>query len=588
LPMAAGAEYTKYQLNPNSDQPPQAHENLEANVYSKILKMFDRNSSQESSPRFSMLSNKTIRVNRPLNIIDDFFPSQNPIMLGEKSADSFLAVDSSAHLSSVDRNHWEEQPSSSSLPHIIAQALELCHAHPNNYACWFVAGVALELVEKMTQAIEYWKKSLELNPKSIAVLSNLSELQQIGAISTSEIDYLKKFESLDKYLVHGNFETHTNLYGEFLLRGETKNAIGALRSLADWLQKQQGYVPAEVEILCFLGAMQAYREDNNFHAAELCKREAENLTLAVKKSPKDMNQLYFIADVCEEYGLQSAARSCFFAIISSALSPLPLILKSIQKCLADCASESLKECIKIAYKNTLGHPEIRYYLIQCFLKISDVNLKNYSDKKNKLRLKITNNRLLDALPELEEAYYECPEDSEINYYLGEYYSAIKDNNRAYFHFKKMHEVDYLNSDSLIRFCFFLLRAHKYEEAEDLAKEAIDATRLSSFQEAEFHWVLAAAFFSTEQFEKSKLEITKALENDSWNTSYLTLHLRLHLHLYSRNVFQLSNGFLNKLEHTILHQLEESEKESVLLELDASANHLIKKGLSEQAWALSKC
>ena len=56
----------------------------------------------------------------------------------------------------------------------------------------------------------------------MSVLATLTELQQIGTISDPTTNYAERFEALDKYLVHGHFETHTALYHEFIKMNDHK------------------------------------------------------------------------------------------------------------------------------------------------------------------------------------------------------------------------------------------------------------------------------------------------------------------------------------------------------------------------------
>ena len=93
-------------------------------------------------------------------------------------------------------------------------------ANPENSAAWYVAGCAFEYSGDLSRAVDAWTKALALDPSSVAVLSTLSELQQIGALSQESEDYTQRFESVDKYLVHGSYETHVELHKEYLARGE--------------------------------------------------------------------------------------------------------------------------------------------------------------------------------------------------------------------------------------------------------------------------------------------------------------------------------------------------------------------------------
>lgn len=525
-------------------------------------------------PLINILSNKKIRINRALDIPDDYFPEETPIP--ELSFPS-----EKAKLDKEKLNIRED---------LYHKALDLQINNPENYAAWFVAGCALESVGRLNEAIELWDYAFKLNPDSTSILATLTELQQIGVLPDSNTNYSEKFESLDKYLVHGHFETHTALYNEFINAGEHKNAINALKTLADWLQKQYGEVPVEVEILCLLGAMQAYKLSNNIPASEACRSEVENIVIACKKSPRDMNQIYFIGQLCEEYGLKPAARICYFAILISKESPPDLVIQAASHCVSNNSSDGLLECLKVAYKNSHGSPEIRFCMLLCGLKMRQIDVTDYMKKKNKVRENISQDinedLTLSILEELNSIYQFDPE---IHYYLGEIQSKIGNYKEAKKHFQIMFSLDFYNTDGILRYIFFLLKVRDYATAREIAQEGLQLSSLSEQQTNEMHWSIAATYFSEGDFHNSYNEISKSLINDPWNHSYLILSLRSSLNIEKNSFLKENELIVKHLEEVILNHNSLSTQKDVLI------NKIIKHGLdcihnnhSEYAWALAKC
>jgi tetratricopeptide (TPR) repeat protein len=524
-------------------------------------------------PLINFLSNKKIRINRTLDIPDDYFPEELPI----------------AELSFPDENDKLNKEKLNLKEELYHKAIDLQLNDPENYAACFVAGCALESVGRLSEAIELWNHAYRLKPNSTSLLATLTELQQIGVIPDTSVNYSEKFEAIDKYLVHGHFETHTSLYNEFINTGDHKNAINALRTLADWLQNQYGEVPVEIEILCLLGAMQAYKLSNNIPAAEACRSEVENIVIACKKSPRDMNQIYFIAQLCEEYGLKPLARICYFAILISKDSSPELIVQTASHCVSNISSDGLLECLKVAYKNSHGSPEIRFCMLLCGLKISLTDITEYMHKKNKARdyisKDINNEITLSMLEELNNTYQFDPE---IHYYLGEIQSRIGNYREAKKHFQTMFSLDYYNTDGLLRYIFFLLKTRDYSTAREIALEGLQLSSLSEQQANEMHWSIAATYFSEGDFNNSYEEISKSLANDPWNHSYLILLLRSSINI-DRNHFLKDNELIiNSLEEFILNNNSSSAERNVLID------KIIKHGLdcihnsySEYAWALVK-
>jgi len=362
---------------------------------------------ESSRPLIGTTSSKGWRVERSPSFPDDIVPPSVPT-LPEAAAD-FESPDLVADSSSQDA---EEQSNQVSSQHpLLMAALRLRDRQPQNATSWFVFGCALELTGHLQEAVEAWSRAYQLNPNSLAVLATMAELQQIGALAESSTDYAEKFEKLDRFLVHGTYETHVQLYKIFMERRETNRAISALRTLADWMQRQRGEVPPEIEILCLLGAMNAYKMDANSSAADSCRREAENISIACKKSPKSSAQIAFIGQIAEEYGLPNLARLCFYSVLIAKDTPLELASKTAAHCVAHYSSLSLKECLKTTYFNHAGNAEIRFCQLLCELTLSSVAIRPYMERKNKIRDALGRNQTASALQMMQEALQDTNDDA---------------------------------------------------------------------------------------------------------------------------------------------------------------------------------
>lgn len=519
-------------------------------------------------PLIHVLSNKKVRINRALDIPDDYYP--------EDFANS--------------ENFDQLNKTSSEKEEIYNKALELQANYPDNYAAWYVAGCALESIGRIQEALELWTQSYKLNNSSIATLATLTELQQLGVVTDFGANYSEKFESLDKYLVHGHLETHTQLYNEFIKAGDYKNAIQSLKILAEWLQRQYGEVPVEIEVLNLLGSMHAYKLANNLEAAEASRAEVENIVIACKKSPRDMNQLYFIAQLCEDYGLKSLARMCYFTVLISSESHLDLIIQTASHCVSNNPSEGLLECLKVSYKNTHGSPEIRFCMLICGLKIAHVNISEYMVKKNQVRdliLKEPNSKnILSILEELNKIYNSDPE---VHYYLGEIHSKIGHYKEAKEYFTSMFARDYYNTDGILRYIFFLLKTRDYVTARKIAQEGLQLSSLSEQQANEMHWSIAATYFSEGNFENSYNEILKSISSDPWNPSYLILLLRSSINIDNNNFLKDNEELIKNLEDIILNsETPDSDKDALAEKTIKYGNDCIENNQLEYAWVLSKC
>lgn len=538
---------------------------------------------ESSRPITAAPSARGWRVERSPSFPDDLAPANIPT-LPEASADS----DAFASTHEVEESHPQKATELLKSQHpLLSAALRLRDRRPNNSAAWFVLGCALELAGHLQEAVDAWTRSYQLNPTSLAVLATMAELQQIGALPENSPDYAEKFEQLDKFLVHGTYETHVQLYKHFLEKRESNHAIAALRSLADWMQRQRGEVPPEIEILCLLGGMNAYKQDANVSAAEACRREAENIAIACKKSPKSSAQIAFIGQIAEEYGVPNLARLCFYSVLISRDTPLDLASKTAAHCVAHYASLSLKECLKTTYLNHAGNAEIRFCQLLCELTLASVSIRPYMERKNKIRDALARNQAAVALQLMQEALKDTNDDAEIHFYMSEMLLRLGITERAKHHFSMMYELDSLNIESVLRYLNFLIKTKEFFSAQEIARKTNEVLGLSAQQRSELHWARASALLAVGETEEAKQEIDRSLKANPWNGQYLMVALKLAVPSAIRNnepnfgewtfntLDSQFSGSQSKLTDEVINQLVEHGRKA------------LQSGLSEYAFILGK-
>jgi tetratricopeptide (TPR) repeat protein len=468
---------------------------------------------------------------------------------------------------------------------LVAQAQKLKQENPNSFAAWYVAGCALEYSGDLAEAVECWTHALTLNPVSLAVLSTLSELQQIGALPQDTEDYTARFENLDVYLVHGSFDTHVALYKEYLNRGEHTMAIAALRTLADWTQKQRGEVPAEIEALSLLGAMKAYRLAGNHTAAEACRREAENIVIAAKKGGESPAQLSFLGQLAEEYGLPPLARICYFSVLNSVETPRELAIRTAAHCVSVMPSHALKEVLQTTYTIHQGHPELRFCLLLCSLGVGNVPIKRYMERRAKARAQVQAGEWSEALGTLGECLREVDEDAEIQKLMGEVLWRVGKKELSSTHFARMYWLDSLNPDIALTFVSHLVKLGEFARADVVAKQSLEIPTLNNKQLAELSWVRATSLAQAGKKEEARIQMNKALGFDPWNPHYMGLALRLMQPLQDSQL--LSSDFVYKYER-MLEEREPRFSDALLEEWLAAGRKALKAGFVELAWTLSRC
>ncbi|MES2615830.1 MAG: hypothetical protein V4591_10495 [Bdellovibrionota bacterium] len=480
------------------------------------------------------IQNKKIKLHRNVNFPDDIvkIPEQSLSLISQN----------------IDQTYFDT---------LVEKAFVYYKNDPENYATCYVAGCVLDNLGNRQEAIYKWKKALTLNPTSVCSLSILAELQQEGHFHEPSDDFCLRLESLDKHLVHGHIATHTDLYNDFIVMGDYKNAIASLKILTDWIYKQYGSIPIEIEIICLLGIMNAYKLDKNVVASESCRNEVENIIIAYLTNPN--------VDV--------------------------QIMKEIAThCVNQYSSEALLLTLKKAYENSKGHQEIRFCLILCALNLKKINVDEYMENKNKIRQFISQNKTNEALPLLENLVLNFKEDPETQYYLAEIYSRNNAIVLAKTHFQIMYSLDAFHTEAMTKYVYFLLKNKFYKETTDIAENTLKKNSLTPSQANEIRWCSAAAYFAQEKYELSQQEISKCVASEPWNISYISLFIRCCLHLTDHSTISESFFIIAKIDEFSLanEKFPVEKKEKLIQDLNEYSQFCLRKGFYEIAWSFAKC
>ncbi len=532
--------------------------------------------SAVESGRRGHVVGKSVRVARNPLVADD----HNPVGIHEQEISNFKRE------GGVAQDGADGGMDSELIRSLSQEMAKLVLENKDYYAVWYVQGCVAELENNLGQAVEAWTQAYQRNPSSLAVLATLSELQQIGALSSDhETDYSRLFEQLDRFAVHGTYETHSELYYEFLDAGEYRLAIASFRTLADWMQRQKGSVPTEVEILCLLGAMRAHRMEGNSGAAESARREAENLAVSFKKSGENLSGLAFVGQISEEFELPTLARMCYFAVLTNSEAGKDLVVRTAAHCVSQFPSRALSECLSTAYKNHAGDAEIRFCRVLCALAVADVSAKEYLVRKNKIRDLLANEDVGEALGLLQEALAETQEDPEIHYYLAEIYTRLDSDDLALNHYRRMYALDALNAESVMRYVHFLLRLKHYSDAQRVAAELLHLNVLSDQQQGELYWGLSACSFALENREDAGSYIERALQCDPWNLTFLALAMRLHVPSLQADLAREVESLLAQYENLALGVDSKLDEEFCKVWLK-KGNMLCQRGYAELSFLMA--
>jgi tetratricopeptide (TPR) repeat protein len=353
----------------------------------------------------------------------------------------------------------------------------------------------------------------------------MSELQQIGAIPAEPEDYTSRFEQLDRFLVHGDFDSHMELYNEFLGRNESQNALGSIKTLIDWVQRHKGEVPSEIEVLSYYAAMGAYRKSDNIAAAESCRKEAENIVLSARKLDNDPKKMAALGRLAEDNGQLPLARICYFSVLQNPKAPLELVLKTATHCVSSAPSLALVEALSNSYQLHQGHAELRFCRLLCSLSVHKVPIKKYVERRGEARREVGIGAWHRAKVLLEDCLNEFEDDAEVLQMMGETMTKLGSPSDAVEHFARAYALDSLNPEVALKLIGQLIQMGEFERAMNVGVQALDIQALSAKQRSELHWVIATGLRALGRDMESLDHVSKAVSFDPWSRNSIALALR---------------------------------------------------------------
>ena len=478
------------------------------------------------------------------------------------------------------------------LEESILKNLEIQKDHyKEHYGWWFLYGSILEYMGRIGDAVIAWKKAFELNSESEFVVAILAELQASGLmIESQEFDYIALYESFDRFLVHGNYETHIKLYRYFFKRGEYEEALGAVKTLSDWMQKQQGEVSPEVEVLSLLSSYKVYEIQKNTAAKDIVFHQAESLIQGLVKTPMDAQRLILLGNYLKGFGFQNFSTQIYKAIVSSRQSSIDDVIKAAKSLFFLNAFKEASEALKVAYQNSYGHKRLRHVLVISDLKLKGIDVRSYFSKRRKGFSLLKKNDLLAGLHVFDELLKKYEGDSEVHGALGHIYTLLGQMEPAKFHNRVMHESDFYNVQTTLRFIHFLLSIGDLQGVKHQTKFLLAAEKsFQPTQKADLHWCLASCQFSQGVVEEAADSLQEALQIDPWNSFYLLLALRIHQQLNHVQDFNLKNIIFD-LETIILKKGEEIRDERIFEKRSFAIKYghfFLNQGYSSYSWLLAK-
>ncbi|NRA65564.1 MAG: hypothetical protein HRU19_13835 [Pseudobacteriovorax sp.] len=445
-------------------------------------------------------------------------------------------------------------------------------------AIYYGIGFSMEMDENFERALYNYRQCINTDHDWYPGYFGLSQIYYHLGDEEKGDHFFYLFEELAPYNVYGNFETHQRLAAEYLQREEYERAEKSISTLSEWWMDNKGYCPIEIQIYeRFASAKIADLQQDPSKGTERRKQGEILVGRAITDDDENEGVLYFIAKVLEEYSQHELALKVYKKILSNEISSPEIVQKIGSHFLSLGEHHLAEDLFEEAYKHHPDNPEIRFCWRVSKLRNAGINVEEYLIQKERLKSLVESQsdkvELLSLLHSLVAKY---DKDPDIHSHMGDVYLKLGNVDRARRHFLTMYELDPESLLTKIKYITFEIQHGDPKQSRGVL-DSIDEDKIQNqSQVCEIKWLKANYAFLDKDFEVSLNFLSRALQFDPWNVTYLVQQAlalsalaeeKVDFNLYDKTLKLLSVNSEEDLDWNEFRELTKKVSDNHLLELD---------------------
>lgn len=394
------------------------------------------------------------------------------------------------------------------------------------------------------RAISNYKMSLEVDVEWYPSYFGLSQLFYQRKEEANGDYYFYLFEKCAPYNLYGNFETHRTLAEACLEARQFPQAKRALSCLREWWKEQKGFCPPEVEIYEHFFLAKLAKEEGDVseqiqHRSDAITRVEELLAQPV---PEETG--YFVFCTIEAFGEKKLATYVCKHLLALAPPESGIVQKLASHFFT--AGKPRVDLFEEALQANPEHPDLGFCTLLARLKKKKVPVEAYLEKKKHLKKLLENQEdplaLLECLRELLEKF---DADAEVHSHFGDVYVELGNQEKAFFHYQKMMELESGNPVYLLQYAHLLLKLEQLDTASEILG-ILDEKLASPKADVKFKKRLCGLKF-THQYKSGKYEeahfwVSQLAKNEPWNVVFLLDEIRCLLQLRPQSQEEADGAF----------------------------------------------
>lgn len=379
---------------------------------------------------------------------------------------------------------------------------------PSAAVCYGMA-MALEQMEETERAVALYQESVRLDTNWYPAYFSLSQIYYNAGDERQGDQYFYTFESLAPFNLYGNFETHKNIYIEFLSLGWFAEAESAAVALSEWWQSNRGVVPSEVEVFCLVASAHICKCRGDSEGYDRRIQAVSEFLRATQAQPVEGDTLYFLAKVLDEFQVLDRVRPDYFGIVSEC-EDQAVVRHTAAQFLGDGNYELARDFSRAALEGHASSTELRFIYQASTLNIEGVDVKSYLSQKDRLEALFGDpGRRMEAFAVLQALYEQFRKDGDVLNMLGDMYYASGDIDTAKLYYERMYAVDSFFPPAIAKYALFLVETQDFLQAQSVLSRSRNWS-------SELVWIKGRCALALEDYQEAGGHFSALVKEDPWN------------------------------------------------------------------------
>ncbi len=426
---------------------------------------------------------------------------------------------------------------------------------------YYGIATALDAEGQHDRALYNYNQSLKIDPEFYPTYFGISQVYYHQGNNEQGDYFFYMYEQKAPYNLYGNFETHRQLALDFAGEGNYIYAKRAVQTLSEWWIENKTICPIEIVVFEELALSKIAAQNNAMaESRERLERATDYAKSYSKNDDVTIATLFFMAKLFEEYSSDAryVANKMYEKIISSPHVSSDYVQKIAGHLFASGKTQDVLEVFALGYEQNADHPDIRFCLLVSQLKLNKVDVEEYLTIKDRLNTLIDQDgdkvEIFSALHALLSRF---SGDAEIHMILADLYKKTGHQDKAKKHYENMYTIDWLGSESRLRYAEYLVGQNNEIEAEKILKELMQNTHMT--QSALFRMKsLQVDILQRKGDHKEALKhLSILLRAEPWNIGYLIKQIQL---IYSDQVAPQTGYDLDPVVKSLETNRESQEKD----------------------------